>query len=392
MIKSIKLPRYIWFAVLGILLLFAFSWVATQSGPFAPTRVTIIQVEKGEVSPALFGIGTVEARRTYFIGPTAAGRVNSILVDVGDVVKQGQLLAEMDTVDLDERVISAAAAVSRAHSAVTAAEAQVNEAKSRQELATREANRYIDLGKNDIVSQSAVDGKVQQQRAADAQLAAAEAALIGAGKELARLNADSNVVKQQRQNIRMTAPADGVVISRDAEPGSTIVAGQSVIKIVQPSNLWITVRLDQGRSAGLRVGLPVEIALRSNPSKFLTGKVIRVEPVSDSVTEERIARVAFDLLPIGVSIGEMAEVTLHLNKIRYAMIIPNAAIRLQGNQTGVWLYEDGHIRFEPVKTGAEDPNGNVQITGGLHSGAKVVVYSERELKKNSRIKVGGNTK
>lgn len=392
----LTLPRQVWFAAFGIFLLFAFGWVATKSGPLAPTRVTIVQVAQGEVSPALSGIGTVEARRTYLIGPTAAGRVKSVLVDVGETVKQGQLVAEMDTVDLDDRVTSAVASVSRARSAVVTAEAQVNDAKSRQELAGIEVRRYIDLGRKDIVSQSTVEGKVQQKSSADAQLAAAEAALAGSREELARLNAEKEGVKQQRQNIRMMAPADGVVISRDAEPGSTVVAGQSVIKLVQPSSLWIKVRVDQGRSAGLRVGLPAEITLRSNPGKPLAGKVVRVEPVSDSVTEERIAEVAFDRLPQGVSIGEMAEITLYLPAISDALVLPNASLSHQGARTGVWLHEDGHIRFVPVKTGAEGLDGKVQIIGGLQAGDEVVVYSERELRDDSRIKIisslGGKSK
>lgn len=392
----LTLPRQVWFAAFGIFLLFAFGWVATKSGPLAPTRVTIVQVAQGEVSPALSGIGTVEARRTYLIGPTAAGRVNRVLVDVGETVKQGQLVAEMDTVDLDDRVTSAVAAVSRARSAVVTAEAQVNDAKSRQELADIEVRRYIDLGRKDIVSQSTVEGKVQQKSSADAQLAAAEAALAGAREELARLNAEKEGVKQQRQNIRMMAPADGVVISRDAEPGSTVLAGQSVIKLVQPSSLWIKVRVDQGRSAGLRVGLPAEITLRSNPGRPLAGKVVRLEPVSDSVTEERIAEVAFDRLPQGVSIGEMAGITLYLPAISDALVLPNASLSHQGARTGVWRHEDGHIRFVPVKTGAEGLDGKVQIVGGLRAGDEVVVYSERELRDDSRIKIisslGGKAK
>ncbi|TXT22444.1 MAG: secretion protein HlyD [Gallionellaceae bacterium] len=114
----VTLPRQIWFAVFGIVLLSALIWVALKSGPLAPIRVTVTQVSRGEVAPALFGIGTVEARRAYLIGPTTAGRVGRVLVDVGDKVQAGQLLAEMDPVDLDARMSSAAAAAARAKSAV----------------------------------------------------------------------------------------------------------------------------------------------------------------------------------------------------------------------------------------------------------------------------------
>jgi HlyD family secretion protein len=73
-------------AVVGLGLLSALGWVATRSGPLAPIPVTVTPVVREDIAPALFGIGTVEARRAYVIGPTAAGRVRRVLVDVGDTV------------------------------------------------------------------------------------------------------------------------------------------------------------------------------------------------------------------------------------------------------------------------------------------------------------------
>jgi HlyD family secretion protein len=285
------------------------------------------------------------------------------------------------------RVASAAAAVARGQSAIATAEAQLADARSRQALAADEARRYIELGKQHFVSQSVVDGKLQLRQSADAQVAAAQSALASAREDLARLQAERAGAQQQRSNIRLLAPVDGVVVSRDAEPGSTVIAGQAVLKLQEPGSLWVTVRLDQGRSAGLRAGLPADIVLRSSPSKGLSGKVARVEPISDSVTEERIAQVAFDTLPPGVSSNEMADVTLHLPAASDVLVLPNAALRHRGAETGVWLRADGTLRFVPVKTGAEGLDGKVQIVDGLKAGDEVVVYSERELKDDSRIKV-----
>jgi HlyD family secretion protein len=245
----------------------------------------------------------------------------------------------------------------------------------------------VELGRKGIVGQSVVDNARQAQQSADAQLAAAEAASAGARKDLVRLDADLGGAQQQRANIRLAAPRDGVVTSRDAEPGSTVVAGQPVLTLIDPQSVWVTVRLDQGRSAGLRVGLPADITLRSNPRQPLGGRVVRVEPTSDSVTEERIARVAFDRLPPGVSTGEMAEVTLHLPVIGDALLISNASLRHRGAQSGVWVRADGHLRFAPVKTGAEGLDGRVQILEGLRAGDQVIVYSERDLEDSSRISV-----
>ena len=100
-------------------MLILFAWVAFRSGPLASVNVTVAQVEDRNISSAVFGIGTVEARYTQKIGPTAAGRVTMVLVDVGDMVQPGQLLAQIDPIDLDQRIEAAAArGVSRQSSEV----------------------------------------------------------------------------------------------------------------------------------------------------------------------------------------------------------------------------------------------------------------------------------
>ncbi len=380
-------PRQVWFAIFGVALMLALVWVATNSGPLAPIQVTVKPVVRGDLTPALFGIGTIEARRAYLVGPIAAGRVYQVLVDVGDTVSAGQLLAEMEPVDLDTRVTASLAAADRGRSAVSAAEALARDARSRQALAATEAQRAEALGAAGTASQSVVDNARQARHSADAQAVAAEAALAGAREDLVRLNADTGGVRQQRRNIRLVAPVDGLVTSRDAEPGSTVVAGQAVLRLEDPTSVWITVRLDQGRSTGLRAGLEAAITRRADPRTPLTGRVVRVEPTSDAVTEERIAKVSFDRMPEGLSTGEMVEVTLRLPLIPNAVLISNASLRHRGAQPGIWSHERGRLRFVPVKTGAEGLDGTLQIIEGLDAGDEVVVYSERNLEDGSRVKI-----
>jgi HlyD family secretion protein len=157
--------------------------------------------------------------------------------------------------------------------------------------------------------------------------------------------------------------------------------------LMDPASLWVTARFDQGRSAGLRVGLPARITLRSSAGPAASGKVVRLDPVSDSITEERIAQVAFDSLPSGLSMGEMAEVVVDLPPVAGAPLIPNAALRRRGAQSGVWLHRDGQLAFVSVRTGAEGADGMLQVIDGLRAGDHVVVHSERELAAGSRIKV-----
>lgn len=375
------------FILAGIALLAGFVWVIARSGPLAPLRVTVAQVTRADLSPALFGIGVVEARRSYLVGPTTAGRVRRVAVDVGEAVTAGQLLAEMDPVDLDQRLSATGAAAARAAKAIDTAAAQLSDSVARREVAAANARRYDDLGKKGFVSSSVTEGKSQELKSAAAQVTAAEAGLSGARQDLARLNAEREGAQQQRANLRLLAPADGVVTARDAEPGSTVVAGQGVLRMVAADSLWIKLRLDQQRSAGLQVGLPAEIVLRSQPGRVLAGKVARIEMLSDSVTEERIAQVSFDALPKDVSIGEMSEITLRLPGIRQALVVPSAALRQRDGKTGVWVHVGDKLRFVAVKPGSSGADGRVQILEGLKEGDAVIVHSEREIGEESRIRV-----
>lgn len=381
------ISRKLGLGLFAAMLVIGFGVVIARSGPLSPIQITTLRVESGSLSPAIFGIGAVEARRSYLIGPTAAGRVKAVHADVGETVKAGQLLAEIDPVDLEERLRSTEAAYARAASVVTAAAAQRKDALARRQLAELNAQRYRDLGGKNFVSASAVEGKQQELDSAQAAVDASEANLQGARQDQLRLKADQEGIRQQRGNLRLLAPRDGLVISRDAEPGSTVIAGQAVLRVVEPDSLWIKARLDQGRSRGLAVGQAVDIVLRSNASTALAGKVARIEPVSDSVTEERIAQIVFERIPEGLSIGEMAEVTVMTGAAQSGLLVPNAAIKQMPQGSGVWKLKEGKPSLAPVKLGSTSLDGKVQILDGLAAGDEVVIHSERDLSEGARIKV-----
>ena len=120
--------------LIGPFFLAGFVWIVATQGPLAPVKVTVAKASETTLDRSLFGIGTVEARRSYAIGPTVAGRVARVLVDQGDAVTTGQLLAEMDPVDLDARRAASAASAARAGQLVAAAQASLAEAQSRARL------------------------------------------------------------------------------------------------------------------------------------------------------------------------------------------------------------------------------------------------------------------
>ena len=148
-------------AISGVLvpLLALFVYVAIRSGPLAPVLVTATTAEIRAIRPDLFGIGMVEARFAYRIGPVLAGRVKQVSVDVGDRVSAGQLLGEMDPVDLGDRIAALEAALKRAASQVAVAEAQVNEAAARLSYAGQQAQRYEQLVRVQTATPELLDAK-----------------------------------------------------------------------------------------------------------------------------------------------------------------------------------------------------------------------------------------
>lgn len=351
-----------------------FVHVVLRSGPLAPVAVVATTVETRSISPALFGVGTVEARHVYKIGPTFAGRLQKLDVEVGDRVSGGQVLGEMDPVDLDDRVRMQEAVIKRA-------DANAKEALARQSYARAQENRYEKLLGTNAVSAEAVDSRRQERQIADA-------AYLAALEERSRARADRQAAVAQRANLRLVAPFDGLIVSRDIEPGTTVVAGQAVIEMIDTTDLWINTRFDQISAAGLAAGLPARITLRSRHDISIDGHVVRVEPLADAVTEETLAKVAFgvpaDPLP---PIGELAEVTLALPALPATTVIPNAAIHRVGGHIGVWLISDGALQFRAVRLGVGDLDGNVQVHEGLKPGERIVVFSEKALSARSRIHV-----
>lgn len=349
-------------------------YVVFRSGPLAPVAVAETRVESRAIRPALFGIGTVEARYTYRIGPTLAGRVKRLDVHVGDRVQARQVLGEMDPVDLDDRVRSQEAALKRA-------DAVMREAAARQTYAEGQARRYEQLFNARSASEEVLTTKRQE-------LQVAEAAFAAAREDQARVRSDLEALRAQRGNLQLVAPVGGIVTARDADPGTTVVAGQAVVEVIDPASLWINVRFDQVSASGLDAGLPARVLLRSRNGRILKGRLLRVEPKADAVTEETLAKVTFDDLPVPLPpIGELAEVTVDLPSLPAAPVIPNAAVQRQGDRIGVWRIADGGPSFVPVKLGRADLDGHVQVIEGLRHGDRIVAYSEKALGPRSRIRI-----
>ena len=375
MMNSIPISRRT-LAILAVLvpLVGLLGYVALRSGPLAPVAVTVVKVEEKALRPAVFGVGNVEARQVHRIGPTAPGRLLRLSAEVGDTVKVGQLLGEMDPVDNDDRLRSQEAVVRRAA-------AMSEDATARHTHAATQARRYEQL-----FAEKATSEELLAARRQDLQLATA---LHSAAREdQARAQSDLQALRSQRASLRLVSPVNGVITSREVEPGTTVVAGQAVIEVIDPKTLWINTRFDQVSAGGLAAAQPAQIALRSRRSPPLDGQVQRTELRADAVTEELLAKISFKALPDPLPpIGERAEVTVYLPELPKGPVIPNAAVQRQGKQVGVWVANGERVGFIPVKLGRADLSGHVQVLDGLKAGDAIVLFSEQALNERSRVHV-----
>lgn len=386
--KRASIFRKALLVVVGLSAAIALLWFFANAGPLAPVEVTVQKAGAGAVAPQAFGIGVVEARRSYKIGPTTSGRLRAISVDVGDAVHPGQVLGEMDPVDLEAKIRSQEAAVASAEAGVVAAEFAILELVARKEHAEKQSVRYEQLSRASTVSAEVMETKRQEMAVAEAAHKAGVASLGATRQNLMRAREELAALKEQKDNLKLVVGIEGLVVARRAEPGTTVVAGEPVLEVIDPSSIWINVRFDQIASGGLREGLPAQIVLRSRPNEVFAGKVTRIEPLADTVTEELLAKVVFDTLPEPLPpIGELGEVTVGLGADQRGIIIPNAALHSSAARPSVWVERDGKLRLAPVRVGAQGLDGTVQILDGLEPDAKVVVHSHRPLTGSERLRV-----
>ncbi len=309
-------------------------------------------------------------------------------IDQGDVVKAGQLLVEVDPVDLRDRLMSADAAVARARHAVRAAAAQTREAASRHQLAESNAARYRELTQQNFVSKEAAAVRQNEANVTQAAIEASSASLAAAERDAERLEAERQAIVKQLANLRLVAPVNAVVVARLAESGSSVVAGQAVVKLVDAGSLWIRARVNQGQAGGLSIGQPAEVVLRSAQGVKHAGRLARIELQSDAVTEERIVNIELADRATALSIGELAEVTIRQPVVQEALVIPSAAVKRVNREAGVWQIVDGRAKFQAVRFGARSLDGVTQVLEGLRQGDEVIVHSNALIENAMRVRIG----
>lgn len=365
-----------------------------------PTRVTTAQVTHREIQPAVQGVGTVEAKNVVALAAKIAGRITAIDVDQGDVVRAGQPLVKLDNSELSAEVERAAAnlervklsllaqeaALLRAQAGLTAADAAIARARSNQALAQANAERWRRLAAKELVAPMEFDERVTAAKSADAELRSAEALREAAAKEVAAQEIGLKAVPQDiaasaaaLASVRARAaetviasPIDGYVVSREVESGTAVNPGAPILKLADPTSIWVTVFVDERESAALAVGDGAEVALRSLSGRTFRGRIARIRRESDRVTEQLTVDIRFDEAPARLTLGEQAEATLR-PKAKKVLALPLAALVQSPKGAGAWTVIDGRLRFKPGRFGVADGAGWIEVLEGFSGGEQVVM-------------------
>jgi HlyD family secretion protein len=292
--------RYVgWLKVLPFALVVA---LVARHRLIAPMEVHRRVVDQGDVVRELFGRATIESRREVQLGFDLVGRVSEVLVDEGDRVKLGQVVAHLAPEQVSADVQAASTGISLARGAVARLSADDRKARATLRFAEQEAVRVRTLNASGTVSGRDLDLAEQQLALSQAEVERVRAAQGEAQKQIAVASSATESKAATMTRAVLVSPFDGVVIRRFKDPGDTVVVGSTVLRIVAVDRLWARTSIDESMLVDLREGLPAEIALLGEAGEPLRGTVDRVGREVDRQTHEVLVDVLLSVVPTRLAI------------------------------------------------------------------------------------------
>ena len=371
----LKIQKKYLLALAGILAITLFLRLTV----FGPPKVRVVHLAKRDLAAQVYGNGTVEAKVVVNIASKITGRITEVLVDQGDVVKRGQVLAKLDATELQAQARQATATADKAGATVAQEQANLQKAQASLLLADKTSKRFRALAAKDLVSAQEAEQYETAFLVAREEVARAIAALNSAGREKTASTAALAASRSRLEDALILAPEDGVIIRRDLEPGATVTAGLPILLLANPETVWVKANVDESQLKGVAPGQSATITLRSAPGEKFPGQVARLAWESDRVTEELEVDVAFTPALPHFRLGEQADVLIAADAKKGAPAIPKAALVTRGKQHGVWVVKNSRIRFQEVGTGVEDSQGMIEITGGLAGNEAIALAAPEQM-------------
>lgn len=382
--KPAKKRRPLWqWALGGLVVLVALSMGLSGLRPVAvETAVARKAAELGTAS-VLDASGYVTARRIATVSSKITGKVREVLIEEGQVVAEGEVLAYLDDAD-------AAAQRELASAQLASAQSQLAEARAQLTLADQTLVRQRELAARQLVAASALDAAIADRDARAARLASLQRAVQVSRDQLAiaGLGVDNTVIR---------APFAGVIVAKAAQPGemiSPISAGGGSIRtgigtLVDMESLEVQVDVNEANIGRVTPGMPVEAVLNAYPDWKIPAEVIAIVPTADRTKATVKVRIAFKerdprIVPdMGVRVSFLDQARADAPPMAGAFV-PERAVLAGEEGSAVFVVEDGKVRRVAVTLG-EKRDADQQVLTGLAGGETVVLSPPADLGDGDRV-------
>jgi RND family efflux transporter MFP subunit len=351
----------------------------------AAAKEVIVVAARSELWPETIRVqGSLLAYEDAVIGSKLAGRVDTVAIDLGSIVRQGEPLVTLVRSELDLRVQLAEAQLRQACAAIgitpdedeTRFNVQQAPGAMMEQALVSEAlgnvNRARPLLASRAVTEGEYDTLVAQFKAAQARYNAAlnavgeQVSLIGVRrKELA-------LAQQMVADSQIVAPFDGVVGERRVSPGEYVQPGQAVVTLVRADRLRFTAGVPESRAASIRVGQRVEIERGGRNAPPLVTSISRLSPTVMQSSRSILIEADVPNPELELQAGLFAEAELVVDPNAQAIVVPAGAVSRFAGVQKVWVVAGGVARQQTVRTGRQE-NGRVEILDGLTAGSVLVL-------------------
>lgn len=361
---SVARPLYWIFPLVA--LIFILYWLKNR-----PLAVTAYTVTQGDLRGEIMGTGTLEARVKTTISPRIQERLAEVLVDEGDKVMSGQLLARLDNTELQQQV--AVMQTTLINAKTTADRIRTDEVRAQAVLqqASLARKRLAELVHIKAASQEELDKAIEALNIAQADVKRSQFATVEARNQVATTDNNLRLRDKQLTFTELRSPYDGLVIRRDRDPGVVVVPGTSILQLIDTREMWINAWVDETALAGLAVGQSARVIFRSEPAHSYPAKVVRLGREADRETREFLVNVRVEQLPNNWAVGQRAEAlietALHTNVVK----IPQHFLLWQNAQSGVMVNKQDKAYWRAVSLGLAGLS-ETEITQGLTAGEQII--------------------
>ncbi|HXM43075.1 MAG TPA: efflux RND transporter periplasmic adaptor subunit [Bryobacteraceae bacterium] len=348
--------------------------------------VTVVSVERSASNGTLVLPGNIEAVTEAPVLARASGYIKKRYVDIGDRVKSGQLLAEIEAPELDQQVNQARAAVDQVRAALEQANANLQQGQAQEQLAKVTAERWKNLQSKGVVSKQENDTYQSQWAAAQANVLALEKAVASARSNITAAQANLSRLTELQGYKDVYAPFTGVITVRNVDVGALVTEGTTLLyRMAQTDRLRTYVNVPQSDAGSVRVGQVARLSILDLAGHQFAGTVTRTANALDPATRTLLTEVQVRnsgglLLP-----GMYAQVDLTTPRQNPPVLIPGdtLVVRSNGPQVGV-VGADRIVHFQGLQLG-RDFGDKIEVLSGLEPGQQVVVNPGDTVQEGAKV-------